>query len=336
MEPKDLDRQISSGKIGNLYFFYGEEQFLLENKIKSIKKRLIDKDFEEFNYAKLDGKKITFSEIENQLLSVPVMSDKRMLVVSNCGIFGNAKAKDFSALCESLADLPDYLTVIFTEQEFDKKKEKNLDIFKKHGEIVKFDPLSPKQLELWLEKLFEEKGKTALASDLSKMVALCGQSMSAAYTEFCKVLNFVGDRKKITSEDISAVVSKTTDARVFDIIDNIAEGKTKTVFDELGALRFAGESASTVLSLISTRMGELLMVKQLTEDKLSGDSIAEYFEPRKHPFVVKKLTEQARRFSSAYLKKMALKGCEYTFAVRSGTMDKWIAVEMFVAELLKK
>ena len=96
MEPKDLDRQISSGKIANLYFFYGEEQFLLENKIKSIKKRLIDKDFEEFNYAKLDGKKITFSEIENQLLSVPVMSDRRMLVVSNCGIFGNAKSKDFS------------------------------------------------------------------------------------------------------------------------------------------------------------------------------------------------------------------------------------------------
>lgn len=336
MEPKDLDRQISSGKIANLYFFYGEEQFLLESKIKSIKKRLIDKDFEEFNYAKLDGKKITFAEIENELLSVPVMSDKRMVVVSNCGIFGNAKTKDFSALCESLADIPDYMTVVFTEPEFDKKKEKNLDVFKKHGEIVKFDLLSPKQLELWLERMFEEKGKTVLASDLSKMVALCGQSMSAVYTEFCKVLNFVGDRNKITSEDIVSVVSKTTDARVFDIIDNIAEGKTKTVFEELGALRFAGENSSTVLSLITTRMGELLMVKQLTEDRLSADSISEYFEPRKHPFVIKKLIEQSRRFSTAYLKKMTLKGAEYTFSVRSGTIDKWVAVEMYVAELLKK
>ena len=336
MEPKDLDKQISSGKIANLYFFYGEEQFLLESKIKSIKKRLIDKDFEEFNYAKLDGKKITFADIENELLSVPVMSDRRMVVVSNCGIFGNAKTKDFSALCESLADVSDYMTVIFTELEFDKKKEKNLDVFKKHGEIVKFDLLSPKQLELWLEKMFEEKGKTALASDLSKMVALCGQSMSAVYTEFCKVLNFVGDRNKITSEDISAVVSKTTDARVFDIIDNIAEGKTKTVFEELSALRFAGENSSTVLSLITTRMGELLMVKQLTEDRLSADNIAEYFEPRKHPFIVKKLTEQSRRFSTDYLKKMTLKSAEYTFSVRSGTMDKWVAVEMYVAELLKK
>ena len=39
MEPKDLDRQLASGKIARLLFFYGDEQFLLENKIKSIKKK---------------------------------------------------------------------------------------------------------------------------------------------------------------------------------------------------------------------------------------------------------------------------------------------------------
>ncbi|MBO5955589.1 MAG: DNA polymerase III subunit delta [Clostridia bacterium] len=336
MEPKDLDRQLASGKIARLLFFYGDEQFLLENKIKSIKKRLIDKDFEDFNFVKLDGKKITAAQIEREILSVPVMADHKLLVVSGCGIFGNAKTKDFTTLQELLSDIPDYMTVIFSEREFDKKKEKNLEVFKKHGAIVKFDPLSPKQLELWLEKLFEEKGKTVLASDLSKMVALCGQSMSTVYSEFCKVLSYVGDRQKVLGEDISAVVSKTIDARIFDIIDNIAEGRCSTVFEELNALRSSGENSSTVLSLISTRMGELLMIKQLTDDRLSVERIAEYFEPRKHPFVVKKLAEQSRRFSVSYLKKMTLKGAEYTFSVRSGLLDKWIAVEMYAAELLKK
>lgn len=336
MEPKDLDKQISSGNIGRLYFFYGEEQFLLENKIKSIKARIVEKDFEEFNYEKLDGKKVTVDQIETALLSVPVMSDRKMVVVSNTNIFGNAKSKDFTKICEALSGIPEYLTVIFTEKEFDKKKEKNLDIFKKHGEIVKFDILSPKQLELWLEKSFEAKGKTVLASDLSKMINLCGQSMANLNNEYQKLLNFVGDRTKITSEDIDLVVSKSTDARIFDIIDNIAEGKTKTVFEELNALRASGENPSTVLSLISTRMGELLMVKQLSEERVSSDSIASYFEPRKHPFVVKKLTEQSRRFRIPYLRDMTQKGMEYTVSVRSGLIDKWIAVEMYTAELLNK
>ena len=336
MEIKDLDKQIASGKIGTLYFFRGEEQFLLENKIKTIKSKIIEKDFEEFNYEKLDGKKITADEIESALLSVPVMSEKKMVVVSNTNIFGNAKTKDFTKVCEMLSDIPDYLTVIFTEKEFDKKKEKNLEIFKKHGEIINFDILSPKQLELWLEKSFESKGKTVLASDLTKMVSLCGQSMSNINNEYQKLLNFVGDRTKITSEDIDAVVSKSTDARIFDIIDNIAEGKTKTVFEELNALRASGENPSTILSLISTRMGELLMLRQLGEDRVSADNIAAYFEPRKHPYVLKKLTEQSRHFSSAYLREMTQKGLEYTVSVRSGLTDKWIAIEMYTAELLKK
>lgn len=336
MEPRDLDRQIASDKIGRLYFFYGEEQFLMENKIKSIKQRLIDKDFEEFNYVKLDGKKATAEEVESALLSVPVMSDKKMVVATNSGLFGNAKSKEFTRICEALADLPDYITVIFTEKEFDKKKEKNLDVFKKHGEIVKFDLLSPKQLELWLERNFEEKGKKVLASDLTKMVGLCGQSMAAVYSEYCKVLNFVGEREKITSADIDSVVSKSTDARIFDIIDNIAEGRTKNVFEELNALRSSGENSSTVLSLITTRMGELLAVKQLAEERLPAEKINEYFEPRKHPFVIKKLIEQSRRFGLQYLKNMTLKGTDYTVSVRSGLLDKWIAVEMYVAELLKK
>ena len=67
MEPKDLDKQISSGKIGNLYFFYGEEQFLLENKLKAIKSKIVEKDFEEFNYEKLDGKTLARRSLPRRL-----------------------------------------------------------------------------------------------------------------------------------------------------------------------------------------------------------------------------------------------------------------------------
>jgi len=267
---------------------------------------------------------------------VPVMSDRKLLVVSNCGIFGNAKGKDFAEICEALSDLPEYITLIFTEVEFDKKKEKNLEIFKSKGEIIKFDLLSPKQLELWLEKMFEERGKTILTRELSQMVSLCGQSMATVYTEFNKVLSFVGEREKITAEDIQSVVSKTVDARIFDIIDGIAENKTKNVFEEINALRASGENASMVLTLISTRMSELLLVKQLTAERTPDDKIAGYFEPRKHPFVIKKLTQQSRHFDENYLKKMTLKGINYAYAVRTGRLDKRIAVEMYVSELSAK
>ncbi len=336
MEIKELDSRLSSGKIGNLYFFYGSEQFLMEHKIKSIKKRLISDDFAELNFTRLDGKKTSAADIAREVMAVPAMADKRMVVVRDSGIFGNAKAKDFKEVCELLADLPDYLCLIFTEAEFDKKKEKNLDIFKKCGAIVKFDPLPPTQLERWLEKLFEEKGKSVLQRELSSMITLCGQSMAALFNEYNKLLSFVGERTKITAEDIAAVVSKSTETRIFEVIDNIAAGKSKGVFDELNAMRQSGENPATIMSLITSRLSELLMVKQLLCDKLSQDKIAEYFEPRKPAFVVSKLADQSKRFSEEYLIEMTLKGPEYTAAVRSGLLDKWIAVEMYASTLLKK
>ena len=336
MEIKDLDKQISSGSLGSLYFFWGDEQFLMEHKIKSIKSRLVDKDFEDFNFARLDGKKTSAADIRREVMAVPAMAEKRMVVVRGSGIFGNAKGKDFKEVCGLLEDIPDYLCIVFAEPDFDKKKEKNLDIFKKHGQIVKFDPLSPVQLERWLEKLFEEKCKSVLSRDLQTMIGLCGQSMATLFNEYQKLLSFVGERTKITDEDIKAVVSKSTETRIFELIDNIALGRPKGVFDELSAMRAAGENPSTVMSLIISRLSELLMVKQLNTDKLSRDKIAAYFEPRKPDFVVGKLLDQSKGFSEEYLIKMTLKGPEYTASVRSGLLDKWIAVEMYASELLKK
>ncbi len=336
MEIKDLDKQIKSGTLGNLYFFYGEEQFLLENKIKSIKNALLDADFADLNYVQLEAKKLNVSQLTDELMSVPVMSDKKLVVVKNSGIFSNAKLAQYKTVCELIEDIPEYMCVIFCEKEFDKKKEKNLEPFKKYGEIVRFDLLSPIQLERWLDKLFSDKGKSILPRDINTIIRLAGQGMAGLFNEYQKLVNFVGEREKIISEDIDAVVSKSADARIFDVIDSIATGKGQGVFDELEALRASGENPSTIMTLLASRIGELLMVKQLSYDKLSADRIAAYFEPRKPSFVVNRLIDSAKGFGEKYLADMLVLGTEYISEVRLGKLNSWIAVEMYAARLMQK
>ena len=41
MKLEELNKQIKSGALKSLYFFYGEEQYLLKNKINAIEKKLI-------------------------------------------------------------------------------------------------------------------------------------------------------------------------------------------------------------------------------------------------------------------------------------------------------
>ena len=167
------------------------------------------------------------------------------------------------------------------------------------------------------------------------MVRLCGTSMSAAYNEYNKLINYLGDRVKITKEDIDAVVAKTVEARVFDMLDNIAENRGTKVMEELYALKICGENPSAVLTLLNSRFAELLMVKQLSAEGLSSAKLAEYFEPKRPPFVVSKLIGQCKKFGEPYLIRMTEKGLRYAYEVRCGLLDKWAAVEMYVAELVK-
>ncbi len=337
MEIKELDRQLSSGNIGRLYFFCGEEQFLMENKLASMKKKLVADGAEEFDYIKLEGKKVTADEIIAAMQTVPVMSEKVLIVIRNSGMLENANAKGFSKLKEELAEIPDYMCVVFTERDFNKKKEKNLEIFKSGGGgAVRFDYLTSKQLELWLEKLFEKEEKRILSGELSEIVDRCACSMASIHSEYLKLLSFVGDREKITAEDVRAVVPKSVDARIFDVIDSIALGKGEKAFEELKALADSGENPSVIMSLLSGRMSELLMVKQLSAERVDAKKMYDYFEPKRPSFVINKYIGQCRAFSEGYLRRMTLKGLEYTAAVREGKLDRWAAVEMYTAEMIKK
>ena len=120
------------------------------------------------------------------------------------------------------------------------------------------------------------------------------------------------------------------------MLDNIAENRGTKVMEELKALIVGGENPSGVLTMLTSRFSELLMVKQLAADGLDARSMAEYFEPKRPPFVVNKLINQSKHFGEPYLKRMMKKGLDYAYDVRSGKLDKWLAVEMYVAELIKQ
>ena len=49
MKLEELNKQIKSGNLHPLYFFYGDEQYLLKSKIGAIEKKLITPGTEDFN-----------------------------------------------------------------------------------------------------------------------------------------------------------------------------------------------------------------------------------------------------------------------------------------------
>jgi len=233
MTVEELNKQIKSGNLKPVYFFYGEEQYLLSHKIETIEKKLIPEGLEDFNRFHFDGKKTDIEAVLEAVEQFPQMSEKKVVVVKNSGFFNQTTSKEYKRLQEAFRDFPPYTCLIFCEDNFDKKKEKNLKLLEELGGVVVFDYLPVNRVELWIEEKITKAEKMIAPKDISYMVRLCGQSLARIQMQLQKLLNYLGDRNKVTREDIDAVEDKSAEYRIYDMLDHVLAGRSQKAQEQL-------------------------------------------------------------------------------------------------------
>ncbi len=336
MTISELNKQIKSGRVLPVYFFYGEEQYLINKRIADIVEKIVTPGMEEFNYFIFDDKKIDVEKVMEAVEQYPQMSDKKVVLVKNSGFFNSQTSKEYKRLKEAFLDMPTDTCLIFTENNFDKKKVKNLDIINECGASVCFEYLPINKLEIWLEDKFNKQGKKIFPKELSYMVKVCGPSLGRLSIEFDKVLNCVGDRVKVTYEDIDSVVDKTAEYQIYELVNNIFENKSSLARRQLKFLLGNRDEVSptSIISGINAKLYELLMCKHLKSIGASANEIGEYFLYKRPSFVVNKTINESNKFSERYLQTMMKKGLQYDCDIKSGKIAGDVAVELYLTELI--
>ena len=333
MKLEKLNSQIKTGKLLPVYFFYGDEQYLLSRKIAAIVARLITPGMEDFNRFYFEGKKTDLDAVIEAAEQFPQMSPKKVVIVKNSGFFHQTNTAVYRRIKEMVLDLPEYTCLIWIEEHFDKKKEKNVQFIEEYGGVVAFDYLPVNQLELWLEDRFRREEKQIAPRDLTYMIRLCGPALGKIQTEYEKLLNYIGDRNKISREDIDAVVDRTVEYRVYDMLDNILAKKGGLAREQMKYLKDSREQPTVVMGLMMAKISELLTCRQLKETGMSAREIGEYFDFKRPLFAVNKTIEDSRRYDESYLISMLNKGLNYDADIKNGRMDGWTAAELYLAEL---
>ena len=116
-----LKQQIKSGDIKNLYLFFGEETFLKDMYLKRMGKTVPEDGFSDFNRILLEGNDVTSDSVDDAVDSFPMMSEKKLLVIKDSGIFKSPNEETKVFWQKRLADIPDYLLMIFDEKSVDKR-----------------------------------------------------------------------------------------------------------------------------------------------------------------------------------------------------------------------
>lgn len=104
------------------------------------------------NFTKYEGKGIEVREMIDLCETMPFFADHRVVLVENSGFFKNK--------CDELADymktLPDYLRLVFVEEEVDKRS-RMYKAVKNCGRIVEFAKQDEKTLMRWQQVFWREK-----------------------------------------------------------------------------------------------------------------------------------------------------------------------------------
>lgn len=328
-----LKRQLKSGEIGNLYLFFGEETFIKDSYVKYMQGLVPDDGFSDFNQIVIDGKYADFDRIDDAIDSFPVMAEKKVVVIKDSGIFkskitGGDEVRDFWQ--NRLSNLPDFVILIFDEQEADKRSS----LYKlvlKQGLPVEFVYLKDYELVAWIVREAQKNGKKISKSTAEYLLSLCDLGISNIKNELSKLFNYCGD--EIYQSDIEKVVSKPLGVVIFDITDAILKGDRDSAVATLLKLQENKVSAFNVMYLLSSNFDKLLRCKLLLKENATYDAIASRLKLA--PFVAKKYISDCKGFSEDFLIERIRKTAEYDFKIKQGLIDEQTALITYVTEALK-
>ena len=328
---QELKKHIKDKKAEGLYLMYGEEAYGKKLYINRLSELVDDGGFPDFNKITLDAKALSFSEIDDAIESFPMMSDKKLIIIKDSGIFYKANEEKKEYWTKRLDDIPDYAVVIFDEDTVDKRSV----LYKKAAKLgldVEFEFMNETELVTWVEHEVLKERKKISKETAGYLVSICDEGMANIKNELEKLINYCDET--ITKAAVDKIVSKAVGVKVFELTDHIMAKNADGALSILRDLKTVKESAFKILYLLSSTFDKMLRCSLMLSEGSSYKDIAAKIGTA--PFVAKKYANSARGFGENYLTDRIIEVCEIDFAIKNGEVGDWEALERYVLDACEK
>lgn len=298
MNHTEFFKTLKNGEIQPVYFFQGEEQYVMKSALKQLENVVISEDMRDVNLAQLPSNS-SGSEICVALETFPFLSEKRMVVLEET-VFLNAtgKADGEDLLIEYLKNPLETTVFVVLSQKPDKRK-KLYKALSSHT-VVEFNPLSDAELSRWIEKILKGFNVGIDASALKFLMEYADPRPEALITELEKLSSYKKEGE-VTKDDILAIVTPCNDYNIFKMIDCILDKNAKSALMLLSGMLMNKEEPIYILGAISKQYRQLLRVKTLIEEKTPRNEIISLLGLR--DFMYKRFEGVCGKTTSKKLKK---------------------------------
>lgn len=293
---------IGGNPVGGAYYFCGEDPYSLNKGLRAVIERT-NPDLRDMNTTVL--RMPLPADIQAAAETMPFFDDLRVVVVQEFD------ADTANALEGYIKSVPETTALVFVRPGKPPLTNPLYKAIAGLDRVVSFDPLKDSELNQFLQKRAKSNGIVLDESAANRMIAYLGSDLGALENTLLMLGAYVGFGNRVTTKAVEACVRKPSEAKVFDIMDDLWMGnKQKGMRALLELVNDPSENAMGLATMFSRNVRTVLNVKQLLMRGKSEAQIAQTLGMK--PYPVQKSAVSAKKRSYAKLVEM---------------MDAFIAVE---------
>lgn len=300
---QELKAAIKAKNVGRLYFFHGEEMFLLRHYLEQIKKLLIDDLTESFNYHRFTQETFDLQSFADAVENLPMMAEATMVQVDDIDLF-RMNEGDREKVAAILEDVPDFCTVVFTYEivpwKPDKRFKKPYDAINAKGAVVEFAKQEQRDLVTWITRHFAAQKKRITPDLCVYLIDITGGTMTALSSEIKKICAYSG-ADTICKADIDAVTEPVMDAVAYQMTDLMSKGRYGEALQKLDQLLKLQEEPVLILGSIGGHFRRIGAARTLLDNGKGVSELMKLYGMQEYP--AKKAMEAARRCTPAFCRR---------------------------------
>ncbi|MBN2030558.1 DNA polymerase III subunit delta [bacterium] len=329
MDYHEVIKEIESGKLAPVYFFFGEEIFLIDTLVRKIIETITDSTTKDFNCDLFDGDQVDGETVVNTASSFPMMTDRRLVVLKSVQ---RLSVSDKDRILTYVQSPLESTCFICTANKIDRRN-RFYSSFIKHSHWSESKKLYENQAVHWVRKQLQEKGVTLSSEGATFLVQQVGTSLWCLFNEIEKILTFAHGKKRLELEDIITVVGFSRKFNIWELTDAIGRKDLNHALIVLNQLMDEGQSPPGIIMDLSRRIFLFMRMRAMLDRGLSLDGVTKKLGLP--PFFAKQYTDQIRHFTAdelAYGVDVLLQSDTY---IKTGYLNPDVVMTLMVHDLVR-
>ena len=299
-----------------VYRLTGNDIYSLDKALRLIEEKA-KVEMPELNKAVFTDENFDAEKIILSCQQMPLMSEKRLVIVKNVAKVKEADLKKLEDYCINPAE-----ETILVFQEI-----VGLNVFAKlTAEKVLCNKLTETELKKIIDAKFKENGKSITDGASLLLIDFCGNDQMRILTELSKLI-FIG-KDEITEADIKKMVKKSDEYSVFEITSALSSGNGDKAITLMKKMLETMEFP-VILGLISAHYRRVLYAG--VAEGTNGD-IAKHLGVKE--FAIAKAKGIAKSLSPAKILKISNLILEVDYDIKSGKMNAENAMYYLVFQII--